>query len=142
MIATLETHEVKVLNFLTKYSGTHKISEIKRICGAGTDEALKSLEQCNLIEYYLDQDSRFTGWKPTEKAVRAYIPSLQEGTLPYKIDKFLIENGACTTQEIMAEFVPEYAARTIAGRLSEMSHAGQIFKSANIYKSNPTGVQS
>lgn len=141
-MAALNIEETKVLNFLTKYSGTHKLSEIRRYCGAGTKEALSSLEDQKLIEYYLDQDSRFTGWQPTEKAIRAYVPTLQEGTLPYKIDKFLSENGACTTQEINEELTPEYAVRTIAGRLSEMSHAGQIFRSGNIYKSNPQGVVS
>ena len=132
MMATTEATEILVLNFLERYSGTHKVSEISRMCGAGTRDALSVLEDQKKIRYHVDSDPRFSGWI-LDKLPEGYVPSLQSSTLPGKIAKFLTDYPRNAAQ-IIKEFGDDYSESTIRGRLSEMSRAGQVVKCKTDYR--------
>lgn len=129
--------ELSIQEFLKKYSGTHKLSELHQRFGSETRSALSNLEDKKKIRYHIDQDTRFSGWVIEEDQVpEGYIPSLQKGTLPNKIAKFL-EDGPKTQIQILNQFTNIHSVSTIKGRLSEMSHAGQLFRSGKVYKLTP-----
>ena len=134
MVESSMATQESLLQFLKKYSGTHKLSELHQRYGPETRSALSNLEENKQIRYHIDTDSRFSGWVIAEDQLpEGYVPSLEGSTLPAKISKFL-QNGPKTKQEIIKEFESLYSEPTIRGRLSEMSRADQLFRSGDIYK--------
>jgi hypothetical protein len=134
-MVTVEATEASIVKFLKRFSGTHKLSELQRMFGPTTRDALDSLLQQKKIEFFVDEDdSRFTGYRiETIRASEGTAPQIEKGSLPSRILEFLA-NGPKTKQQIIDKFKSEKPIASIRGRLSEMNKSGQVIKNGAFYK--------